>query len=257
MISPLAQVHPNAELDPTVEVGPWCVIGPSVKIGPRTVLKSHVVVDGRTTIGEDNVIFPFAVIGMDPQDLKYKGEDTEVVIGNRNRIRESATIHKGTVQGGGITSLGDDNLVMAYVHLGHDCRVGNQVVLSNSVGLAGHVIVEDSVIINGMSGVAQFCTVGAHAYVGGQSGVEKDVPPFSIAIGSRPIKLKGANIVGMRRRGFPVETIQKINEAIKLWSRQDVPMEQCLLEIESQYGELAEIQRFIQFIRSSKSGVVR
>ena len=257
MIHPSSQVHPEAVIDPSVEIGPWCSVGPHVKIGKGTRLISHVVIDGWTEIGEGNIVFPFAVIGAIPQDLKYKGEATKVVIGNHNSIRESVTINLGTVQGGGITQLGDHNLLMGYVHLGHDCIVGNHCIIANYGGLAGHVILEDYATIGGMTGVSQFVRVGAHSYVGGQSGLERDVPPFSIAIGSRPASLKGANIVGLRRRGYPADTISKINEAIKLWIRHDVQKEQCLLEIESQYGELPEIQRFVAFIRKSEAGVVR
>ncbi|MCC7440349.1 MAG: acyl-ACP--UDP-N-acetylglucosamine O-acyltransferase [Bdellovibrionales bacterium] len=257
MIHATAQVDSRAELDRDVTVGPWCIVGPGVRIKRGTVLRSHVVIEGNTEIGEGNVVHPFTVLGGMPQDLKYKGENTRLVIGDRNVIRESVTMNLGTAQAGGITQVGNDNLIMAYVHLGHDCIVGNQCVLSNNVGLAGHVIVEDSAILCGQTGVSQFCRVGAHTYIGGQSGIEKSVPPFTIALGSRPCSIKGANIVGLRRRGFPVETIQKINEAIKLWMREDVKKEQCLLEIESQYGELSEVKQFLEFIRKSEGGVVR
>ncbi|MBL7716853.1 MAG: acyl-ACP--UDP-N-acetylglucosamine O-acyltransferase [Bdellovibrionales bacterium] len=257
MIHPTAIVDKKAELDSDIHIGPYCTVGPYVRIKKGTKLMSHVVVEGHTEIGEDNVIFPFAVLGAVPQDLKYKGEPTRLVIGKRNSIRESVTLNLGTVQGGGLTQVGDDCLLMAYVHLGHDCIVGNHVILANSVGLAGHVLVHDWATIGGQTGVSQFVRVGAHAYVGGQSGVEKDVPPFSIAVGSRPCNLKGANIVGLRRRGFTAETITKINETIKLWARTDVQKEQCLLEIESQYGEVPEIQQWIGFVRQSESGVVR
>jgi UDP-N-acetylglucosamine acyltransferase len=257
MIHPTAIIHPEAKLDPSVEVGPWCVIGPKVRIGKGTKLMSHIVIEGNTTIGEDNIFFPFSVIGAAPQDLKYKGEDTQVIIGSRNSIRESVTINLGTVQGGNVTKLGDDCLLMASTHLGHDCIVGNHVILANGVGLAGHVTVEDYAILGGQTGVSQFVRVGAHTYIGGQSGLERDVPPFAIALGARPCNLKGANIVGLRRRGFTAETISKINEAIKLWIRPDVQKEQCLLEIESQYGEIKEIQQMLSFIRTSEAGVVR
>jgi UDP-N-acetylglucosamine acyltransferase len=257
VIHPSAQIHPEAKLDPTVEVGPWCTIGANVRIGKGTKLISHVVVDGWTEIGENNLIFPFAVLGAVPQDLKYKGEPTKVKIGNGNTIREGVTINLGTVQGGGVTSIGDGNLLMAYTHLGHDCLIGNHCIIANFGGLAGHAVLEDYVTVSGMTGVGQFVRIGSYAYIGGQSGVEKDVPPFSIAIGSRPCSLKGANIVGLRRRGFAADTITKINEAIKLWVRTDVERERCLLEIESQYGEIPEIQRFLQFIRKSEGGVVR
>ena len=257
MIHPTSLIDSGAEIHPSVEIGPWCTIGPRVRIGKGTRLMSHVVIEGNTTIGEDNVIFPFAVIGAVPQDLKYRGEDTRVEIGNRNKIRESVTINLGTTQGGSVTKLGDDNLLMAYSHLGHDCIVGNHVIIANSSGLAGHVTLEDYVTLGGMCGVSQFVRVGAHSYIGGQSGLERDVPPFVIAMGSRPTSIKGANIVGLRRRGFAADSIQKINETIKLWNRPDVLKEQCLLEIESQYGEQKEIQQFISFIRASEAGVVR
>ncbi len=257
MIHPTAIIHPDAKLDPSVEVGPYCTVGANVRIAKGTKLLSHVVVDGWTEIGEDNTIYPFAVIGGVPQDLKYKGEPTRVKIGSRNTIRESVTINLGTVQGGGVTSVGDDCLIMSYVHLGHDCDVRNHVILATAVGLAGHALVEDFAILGGMTGVSQFVRVGAHTYIGGQSGIERDVPPFSIALGSRPCNLKGANIVGLRRRGYPAEVISKINDAIKLWARSDVQKEQCLAEIDAQYSEIPAIQQFVAFIRKSETGVVR
>jgi UDP-N-acetylglucosamine acyltransferase len=202
-------------------------------------------------------VFPFAVLGAIPQDLKYKGERTELIIGNGNTIRESVTLNLGTAQGGGKTSMGDSNLIMAYTHFGHDCIIGNHCIIANYGGLAGHVLLEDHVTLAGMVGVSPYVRIGAHAYVTGQSGLERDVPPYSIAMGLRPTNLKGANIVGLRRRGVPAETITKINEAIKLWTRPDIQKEQCLLEIESQYSEVPEIQRFVSFIRASEVGVVR
>ncbi len=257
MIHPSAQVHPEAQVDSTAEIGPWCTVGAHVKIGARTRLISHVVVDGHTTLGEDNTVFPFAVLGGAPQDLKYRGEDTVLIVGNKNTIRECVTLNLGTTQGGGKTVLGDGNLLMAYSHLGHDSIVGNHCVIANGGAIAGHVTIHDYVVIGGLCGVSQFVTIGAHAYIGGQSGIEKDVPPFAIAVGSRPCLIKGTNIVGLRRRGIPSETISKINEAIKLWTRPDIQKEQCLLEIESQYGEYAEIQNLVSFIRASEKGVVR
>lgn len=257
MIHPSSIIHPQAEIHSSVEIGPWCTIGPNVQIGRGTKLVSHVVVDGWTKIGEENQIFPFAVIGAIPQDLKYKGEKTELLIGDKNTIRESVTVNRGTLQGGGVTKLGDHNLLMANSHIGHDTTVGNHCILANCGSIAGHVLLEDYVTIGGLTGVAQFIRVGAHAYVGGTSGVERDVPPFCTAFGNRPCSLKGANIVGLRRRGYSADSIQKINEAIKLWVRSDVEKEQCLIEIESQYGDYAEIQRFVSFIRESEAGVAR
>jgi len=258
MIHPSSIIHPKAEIDSSVEIGPWCTVGPHVKIGKGTKLMSHVVIDGRTTLGESNTVFPFAVLGAVPQDLKYRGEDTQLVIGDRNTIRESVTMNLGTVQGGGITRLGSDSLVMAYCHLGHDTTVGNYCILANSAALAGHVVLEDYVTVGGLSAISQFVRIGAHAYVTGFSGLDKDIPPYAIATGTRPsVQLRGANIVGLRRRGYKAEVIQVINETIKLWARADVPKDQCLLEIESQYGEYPEVQSLIQFIKKSDQGVVR
>jgi UDP-N-acetylglucosamine acyltransferase len=257
MIHATAIVHPEAKLHSSVDVGPWCSVGPHVTIGKGTRLISHVVIDGWTDIGEDNKIFPFAVLGAVPQDLKYKGEPTKLIIGHRNTIRESVTLNLGTVGGGGVTRVGDDNLIMAYVHLGHDCVVGSHCIIANYCGLAGHVTLQDYVTLGGQTGVSQFAVIGAHAYVGAQSGVEKDVPPFTVTLGQRPASIRGCNIVGLRRRGYPSDIIQKINESIKLWSRPDVHKEQCLLEIESQYGEFPEIQQFVAFIRKSEIGVAR
>jgi len=257
LIHPTAIVHPGAQIDSSVEIGPWCIVGPKVKMGKGNRLISHVVIDGRTTIGEGNTFFPFAAIGMIPQDLKYKGEDTELIIGNNNSIRESVTLNLGTVQGGGKTAIGDHNLLMAYTHLGHDCIIGSHCIIANSGGLAGHCIIEDYVTMGGMCGVAPFVRIGAHAYIAGFSGVEKDIPPFAIAIGQRPCAIKGTNIVGLRRRGIPAETISVINESIKLWVRGDVEKERCLLEIESQYGDVPEVARFVSFIRSSQYGTAR
>ena len=257
MIHPTAIVSPEAKIHASVEIGPWCSVGPHVSIGAGTRLISHVVVDGDTSIGVNNLVFPFAVLGAIPQDLKYKGERTRLEIGDRNSIREGVTLNLGTTQGGGLTKIGNENLLMAYTHLGHDCIVGNHCIMANGSGLAGHVTLEDYVNIGGQTGVVQFVKIGAHSYVGGQSGIDKDVPPYSIVLGARPAVVRGTNIVGMRRRGFSSEVIQKINEAIKLWMRADVQKEQCLLEIESQYGDLEEVQHFIGFIRKSSTGVIR
>jgi UDP-N-acetylglucosamine acyltransferase len=257
MIHPSAIVHPEAKIDSTVEIGPWCTVGPHVSIGAGIKLISHVVLDGWLEIGERNVVFPFSVLGAVPQDLKYKGEPTRLVIGNDNVIRESVTMNLGTVQGGGVTKLGNNGLIMAGTHFGHDCIVGDHCIIANGCALAGHVQVGDHATIGGMTGVGQFVRVGAHCYIGGHSAIERDVPPFCIAVGSRPCVIKGANIVGLRRRGFSAETIQKINESIKLWVRPDIQKDQCLLEIESQYGDMAEVQQFVAFIRASEKGITR
>jgi UDP-N-acetylglucosamine acyltransferase len=256
-IHPSAVVDSRAELDPSVEIGPFCTVGPNVRVGKGTKLLSHVVLEGWTTVGEDNSIFPFSVLGAVPQDLKYKGEKTELIIGNNNTIRESVTMNLGTIQAGGKTVVGNNNLIMGYTHLGHDCIIGNHVIIANYGGLAGHVTLEDHVTLGGMCGVSQFVRVGAHSYIGGSSGLERDVPPYVIAMGTRPCSIKGANIVGLRRRGVSSDIIQKINEAIKLWMRPEVQKEQCLLEIESQYGEFEEIQKLVKFIRASETGIAK
>jgi len=257
MIDSSAKIAKSAEVDDGVEIGPYCVVGPNVRIKKGTKLISHVVVDGWTEIGEDNLIFPFTYLGAIPQDLKYKGEKTHLKIGDSNTIREGVTINLGTVQGGGVTSLGSNNLLMSYVHLGHDCQIGNHCIIATHCALAGHVVVEDYANIGGMVGISQFLNIGAYSYIGGQSGIEKDVLPFSIALGQRPPHIRGANIVGLRRRGFAAETIQIINETIKLWIRPEVPKEQCLLEIESQYGDNPEIQQLVQFIKKSTQGIIK
>lgn len=257
MIHPTALVNPEASIDPSVEIGPWCFVGPHVKLGKGCKLMSHVVVDGWTELGESNIIFPFAVVGAVPQDLKYKGEETRLKVGDRNVIRENVTINLGTVGGGGLTAIGNDNLLMSSVHIGHDCVIKDHTIIATHSGLAGHVTVEDYANVAGMVGITQFVRLGAHCYVTGQSGVEKDIPPFCVATGQRPTTLRGANIVGLRRRGFAADVITKINEAIKLWVRPDVPKEQCLLEIESQYGEIAPIQELCSFIKESEYGVVK
>ena len=256
-IHPTAIIHPGAELASDVEVGPYCVIGPNVKVDSGTRFMNHVYIDGHTRIGKNNVFFPFGSIGAVPQDLKYKGEPTELIIGDDNTIRESVTLNLGTVQGGGKTALGNHNLLMAYVHFGHDTIVGNHCIITNSVNLAGHVVVEDYANIGGMTGVIQFIRVGAYSYIGGCSIMDRDVPPFAVVVGSRPAEVKGANIIGLRRKGFKNDVISAINESLKLWKRQDVMKEQCLLEIESQYGEVEEVKRLLQFIRGSGNGCIK
>ncbi len=256
-IHPTAIVEKGAELDIDVEVGPFSIIGAQVRIGANTKIQSHVVINGRTTLGKDNRVFPFAALGAVPQDLKYKNEPTELWIGDDNTIRESVTLNLGTVQGGGKTVLGSRNLLMAYVHFGHDCIVGNDIVISNATQLAGHATVQDFAVIGGMVGVAQFLTVGAHCYIAGRTAVDRDVPPYVIAYGERPFEIRGANIVGLRRRGLKAESISVLNEAIKLWKRPDLSKDQCLLEIESQYGEYAEVKQFVDFIRKSERGCIK
>ena len=256
-IHPTAIVSPQAELASDVEVGPYCTIGPDVKIGSGTKLISHVVIEGKTSIGNGNVFFPFSVIGAVPQDLKYNGEKTELFIGDHNTIRESVTLNLGTVQGGGKTVLGSHNLLMAYTHLGHDSIVGSHCILANSVAIAGHVVLDDYAIIGGLSGVTQFVHVGAHVYVGAGAMIDKDAPPFAVLVGARPCEVKGANLVGLRRKGFKNDSIRAINEALKIWKESSLQKEECLQKIESEFSSIDEVMVLVNFIRNSKNGCLR
>jgi UDP-N-acetylglucosamine acyltransferase len=256
-IHPTAIVSPQAELASDVLVGPYCTIGPNVKIGSGTQLISHVVIEGNTTIGAHNVFSPFSVIGGVPQDLKYQGEKTELIIGDHNTIRESVTLNLGTVQGGGKTVLGSHNLLMAYTHLGHDSLVGNHCVLANSVAIAGHVTLDDYAIIGGLTGVTQFVHVGTHVYVGAGAMIDKDAPPFAVLLGARPCEVKGANLVGLRRKGFKNDAILAINEALKIWKQTEFQKDECLQKIESEFGNVNEVKILLEFIRKSKNGCLR
>ncbi|HEY4485960.1 MAG TPA: acyl-ACP--UDP-N-acetylglucosamine O-acyltransferase, partial [Nitrospiria bacterium] len=210
-----AVVHPGAHLAEGVTVGPYSIIGENVKIGRGTRVASHAVIEGWTEIGEGCRIFQFASIGADPQDLKFRGEKSALIIGRNNTIREFVTIHRGTGPGGGVTRIGDDNLLMAYVHVAHDCGVGNHVVLANAATLAGHITVQDHAIVGGLSGLHQFVRIGRHAIIGGCSAVPQDIPPFVSAVGNRA-KLYGLNTVGLKRGGFGEERIAAIKSAYKI-----------------------------------------
>lgn len=238
MIHSTAKIHPSsiieegAKIGENVVIGPFCIVGSDVQIGKGTTLYSHVVVKGVTTIGEDNQIFQFASIGEVNQDLKYQGEPTKTIIGHRNRIRESVTIHRGTVQGGGVTRIGDDNLLMINAHIAHDCQIGNRCILANNATLAGHVELGDFVIVGGMSAIHQFVIVGAHVMLGGGSMVSQDVPPYVMAQGNhaRPF---GVNIEGLKRRGFDKPTLHAIRNVYKLIYRSGKTLEEVIPEIEN------------------------
>lgn len=258
-IHPSSIIHPEAQIDPSCEIGPFCIVGAGVKLGPNNVLKSHVVIENKTIIGEENVFFPFSVIGGVPQDLKYKGESTELVIGNKNTIRESVTINIGTVGGGSITRVGDQNLLMAYAHLGHDTQVGNYTVIGNSCQIAGHAVIEDHAILGGLCGVSQFIRVGTHCYVGGCSGVDRDMPPFTIGRGPSPgFQVWGMNLVGLKRRKFTPESISALQEINQIFFKdKTLEKEQALKKIEAQIGEVPIAKQFVDFIRGSEKGVYR
>ena len=218
-IHPTAIVDPQAQLDASVQVGPYTIIGPHVKIAAGTTVAAHVVIEGHTTIGRDNRIFQFGSIGAANQDKKYQGEPTELVIGDRNTIREFVTLHVGTVQDKAVTRIGDDNWIMAYSHIAHDCVVGSHATLANNTTLAGHVELGDWVTIGGLAGVHQFVKIGAHAMIGFQSAVSQDVPPFMLVDGN-PLAVRGVNVVGLRRREFSAARINAIKQMHKLLYRE-------------------------------------
>ncbi len=252
-IDKFAVVENGAELDDGVKVGPFSYIGKEVRIGKGTVIKSGAVIEGDTTIGKDCTIYS-ATIGVAPQDLKYKGEHSEVVIGNGTVIREYVTVHRGTEGGGMITEIGSDCLLMAYSHVAHDCKLGNHVILANVTTLAGHVEVDDYAIIGGMSGVHQFARIGKHAMIGGASAVARDVPPFTVAIGNRA-KLEGINLIGLKRRGFGRDTIRALATAFEMVFKTDEPLKVSLEKAKEEFADIPEVVNFIEFIENSKRGV--
>jgi UDP-N-acetylglucosamine acyltransferase len=254
-VDPLARVAPSATLAPGVRVGPFCVVGPNVRLGHGSVLESHVVIDGDTRAGERNRFFPFTSIGLVPQDLKYRGEASRVEIGDRNTFREGATVHRGTAGGGGLTSIGSDNLFMAQAHVAHDCTVRNHTVFANGVALSGHVEVQDYAMLGGLSGVHQFCRVGAHAFMGGATVATKDVAPFSLTVGNRA-HFFGVNVVGLGRRGFGAEPIAALRRAYRLLTQGGLSLEQALRCLETDGPHTDEVRFLVEFVRSSTRGVI-
>ncbi len=255
-IHPSAIVEDGAILHAGVHIGPFCLVGPEVEIGAGTVLKSHVVVNGITKIGENNTIYQFATIGEVNQDLKYANEPTRVEIGHRNRIRESVTIHRGTTQGGEVTMLGSDNLLMVNAHIAHDCVVGDHCILANNATLGGHVSIDDHAILGGMVAVHQFCVVGAHVMIGGCSGVMQDVPPYVMAQGNRA-KPFGVNIEGLKRRGFDQESLHAIRAAYKLIYRRGKKLEEVKPELDAMAATHPAVGAFVAFLARSQRGIIR
>ncbi len=258
-IHPTAIVDPAAELDSSVILGPYTIIEKGVRIGQDTTIKPHSVVSGPTSIGSGNVIGPFATVGAPPQDLKYKGEDTELNIGDNNQIREYVSIHRGTVTDRGVTTIGSDNLLMGYVHIAHDCIVGNSAILANAVTLAGHVEIEDHAIIGGLVAVHQFSRIGAYSYIGGLSGISKDVPPFVIVSGIRKqMRVSGINKVGLRRHGFDKDTLKKLDKAYRIiFMTPDLLLQDALQQAADEISDCEPVNQLINFFRNSKQGVIR
>ncbi len=255
MIHPTAIISKNADIDESVDVGPYCIVEGNVTIRKGTKLLSHVIVQGRTEIGENCTISPFCSLGGPPQDISYKEEDTALVVGNNNTIKEYVTMNRGTTHGGGVTTIGDHNFIMAYAHIAHDCTVGSNIIMANCATLAGHVEVADSVNFAGLCAVHQFCRIGKFAFISGLTGVPKDVPPFMIAAGSRA-KLYGLNVVGLERRGFSREEISKLKKAYRILFRSALPLNTSLKIIQEELdGE--NIKELVQFIESSTRGICR
>jgi UDP-N-acetylglucosamine acyltransferase len=255
-IHPTAVVEPGAQIDPSCEIGPYAVVGPHVKLGAGTAVGAHAVVAGRTTMGEGNRVFPHAVIGEIPQDLKYRGEPTALVVGDRNTFRECVTVNLGTVQGGGVTTVGNGCLLMAYSHVGHDCRLGDGAIIANSVALAGHVVLEDHVHMSGLAAAHQFCRIGRLAFVSGLTGVAMDVPPYCTVAGPRA-ELAGLNTVGMQRAGMSEEQIGRVKQAYKVVFRSNLGLAEALAELEQELGGHPEIAHVLGFLRSSQRGITR
>lgn len=259
-VHPTAIVDPAAQLGEGVEIGAYTLIGPHVKIGARTTIAAHCVIEGHTEIGTDNRIFQFCSLGAVPQDKKYAGEPTRLVIGDRNTIREFCSFNLGTVQDGGVTALGDDNWIMAYVHLAHDCHVGSHTILANNAQLAGHVHVGDWVILGGFTGVHQFVKIGAHAMTGIYTALSQDVPPFMMVNGNPP-QCHGINSEGLRRRGFSAEQIATVKQIHKLLYRQGLTLNDAKQAIEQLGGShadaAAQVQLMLEFLAQAQRGIVR
>lgn len=256
MIHKTAIIDAKAELDAEVEVGPYCIIGPYVKIGKGTKLSPHVVIDGWTQIGEGCHIFQFASIGAIPQDLKYKGEESWVILGSNNVIREFVTINRGTDQSGGRTVIGNHNLLMAYCHVAHDCKIDNHVILANAATLAGHIEIEDYAIVGGLVAVHQFVRLGCHSIIGGGSGVNKDIPPYTMANGQR-VKLYGLNTVGLKRHNFPHEAVSNLKKAYRIIFRSSLTAKKALDQVQADIKNSPEVDHLINFIKNSKRGIAR
>lgn len=256
MIHPTAIIDPAARIAEGVSIGPWTFIGPEVEIASGCRIESHVVIKGPTRMGSNNRVFQFSTLGEDTPDLKYKGEPTTLTIGDNNIFREGVTIHRGTVQDRGDTSIGDNNLLMAYVHVGHDSVIGNHCILVNNAALAGHVVIHDWAILGGYTLVHQFCHVGMHAFTGMGSAVGKDIPAYVMVTGA-PAQARSINMEGLKRRGFSKEAIAILNKAFKTVYRRGLTLDDAVLELKPMLAECAELTPFIESLENSSRGIVR
>ncbi|OGW37965.1 MAG: acyl-[acyl-carrier-protein]--UDP-N-acetylglucosamine O-acyltransferase [Nitrospirae bacterium RBG_13_39_12] len=255
-IHPTAIISTDVEIEEETLIGPFCIIREGVRLKKGSKLISNVVIEGNTEIGENSVIYPFTSIGLPPQDLKYKGQKTGLKIGNNNIIREYTTIHRASVGGDGITTIGDNNFLMAYVHIAHDCKIGNQIIMANAATLAGHVTIEDYAVIGGLVAIHQFTRIGAYSMVGGFSGVGQDIPPYMIASGARA-KLFGLNIIGLKRFGFSEQTINELKKAYKILFREKRTLKDALKKIQEDLPYTDEMKHLIEFIQKNKRGICR
>ena len=256
-IHPTAIISSEALISADAEIGPYVVIGPTVTIGAGCHVGPHSTIDGPTTLGERNHIHAYASIGSPPQDLKFKGEKTQLVIGNDNTFREFVTINRGTAGGGGITTIGSHNFFMAYAHVAHDCHIGSNTIFANNATLAGHVDVGDFSTVGAFSAVHQFCRVGEHAFIGGATICTQDVLPFVKTVGSRPAKTYGINNIGLERKGFPRETIEALQRAYRILVRSKLRVEEAVTRIENELGFFAETRYLAEFVKSGKRGFIR
>jgi UDP-N-acetylglucosamine acyltransferase len=256
-IHPTAIIDPTAEIEASAAIGPYCIVGPEVHIGARTRLMANNYLEGATWIGEDNLLFPYSTVGVASQDLKYKGERAETRIGDRNRIREFVTIHRGTQGGGLVTAIGSDNLLMAYCHVAHDVRIGDHVIMANGATLAGHVTIGDWADVSAFVGVHQFCRIGRHAFVGPHSVVIQDVLPYSTTVGKREIGVFGANRIGLERRGFESPVVEALQTSMRLLTRAKLNTSQAIERIRAEVPPCAEVDELLEFIRTSERGVVK
>ena len=255
MIHPTAIVDPAAQLGDGVTVGPYSIIEGRVSVGPDTHIGPHVVIRDFTTIGSRCRIFQFAVLGEIPQDLKFKGEETRLVIGDDNTIREFATMHRGTAGGGGLTRVGDGNLFLAYSHVAHDCQVGHGVIMSNNATLGGHITVEDHANLGGLSAVHQYCRIGRYAFIGGCSAVHRDVPPFAMAVGNRA-KIVGLNQVGLKRAGFSNQDLYNLKQAYELLFLSDLNQKEAMDQVQREFPEDPHIQHLLHFLETTQRGLL-
>ncbi|MBV8708211.1 MAG: acyl-ACP--UDP-N-acetylglucosamine O-acyltransferase [Acidobacteriaceae bacterium] len=256
-VHPTAIIDPDAVISREAEIGPYCIVGSGVTIGARTRLLAHVYLEGKLTIGRDNIFYPYCSCGVTPQDKKYKGEPSETRIGDANSIREFVTINRGTEGGGMVTSIGDGNLIMAYVHVAHDVIIHNRTIIGNGVTFAGHIVVEDYANISGLTAIHHFCRIGQHAMVGSRSVIKQDVLPYSITAANHEVEVYGANRVGLERTGYSNESVESLQNAFRILTRSGLNTTQALARIEEEIPQTDEVKTLLSFIRGSQRGFVK